>query len=248
MNTAAETGAARKDAFLTWFDQWATPQLGNHFPPTEGIFADVAESYNRLALAPEMSLRQLNGLLDREWKAWDASLQRLLDELTGLRPFLLRLGRLVVLDTSALMEGAFFTGYDWHGLDSSLQAENVRLVVPSLVIEELDDLKRPYRPERQRAQARKVLTALWDLHRAKPAEPAVLPSAADVTIEVLLDGGWHQRMPNNDGEIIDQAVALKELTGQQVILVSGDYTQLYRASPAGLTAVLMPRPAEASSV
>jgi hypothetical protein len=65
-----------------------------------------------------------------------------------------------------------------------------------------------------------------------------------VTIEVLLDGGWHQRMPNNDGEIIDQAVGLKEQTGQEMILASGDYTQLYRAAPAGLTAVLMPRPDE----
>jgi hypothetical protein len=63
-----------------------------------------------------------------------------------------------------------------------------------------------------------------------------------VTIEVLLDGGWHQRMPNNDGEIIDQAVGMKELSGQQVILAGGDYTQLYRAAPSGLVAVLMPRP------
>jgi hypothetical protein len=52
-------------------------------------------------------------------------------------------------------------------------------------------------------------------------------------------------MPNNDGEIIDQAVGLKELTGQPVILAACDYTQLYRAAPAGLTAVLVPRPDEA---
>jgi hypothetical protein len=49
-------------------------------------------------------------------------------------------------------------------------------------------------------------------------------------------------MPNNDGEIIDQAVGLKEQTGQEMILAAGDYTQLYRAAPAGLNAVLMPRP------
>jgi hypothetical protein len=49
-----------------------------------------------------------------------------------------------------------------------------------------------------------------------------------VTIEALLDGGWHQRMPNNDGEIIDQAVGLKELTGRPVILAACDY-----AAPGG---------------
>ena len=68
---------------------------------------------------------------------------------------------------------------------------------------------------------------------------------ADVTIEVLLDGGWHRRMPNTDGEIIDQALSLQELTGQPVILAAGDYTQLYGAAPAGLMTVLMPRPDEA---
>jgi hypothetical protein len=66
-----------------------------------------------------------------------------------------------------------------------------------------------------------------------------------VTIEVLLDGGWHERMPNNDGEIIDQALSVREVTGRPVILAACDYTMLYRAAPAGLTAVLMPRPDEA---
>ena len=142
------------------------------------------------------------------------------------------------------MEGVFFTEFDWHSLDASLAVDAVRLIVPSLVTEDLDELKR--RPgERQRARARRVLTALWDLHRAAPAEPAVLPGRAGVTIEVLLDGGWHQRMPNNDGEIIDQALSVRELTGHPVILAAGDYTQLYRAAPAGLLAVLMPRPDQA---
>jgi len=62
---------------------------------------------------------------------------------------------------------------------------------------------------------------------------------------VLLDGDWHRRRENNDGEIIDQAVAVRELTGRPVILAAGDCTQLYRAAPARLPAVLMPRPDEA---
>jgi PIN domain len=141
------------------------------------------------------------------------------------------------------MEGVFFTEFDWHGLESSLKGGPVRLVVLSVVTEELDELKR--RPgEKQKAQARKVLTTLWSLHRTSPSKRASLPQASDVTIEVMLDGGWHQRMPNNDGEIIDQAVSLRELSGQPVILAAADYTQLYRAAPAGLTAVLMPRPGD----
>jgi PIN domain len=129
-------------------------------------------------------------------------------------------------------------------VDPALKDEAVRLIVLSVVTEEMDELKRRA-AQRQKAQARKILTTLWDLHRAKPSEPAALPQSPDITIEVLLDGGWHQRMPNNDGEIIDQAAGLRDLTGRPVILASGDYTQLYRAAPAGLTAVLMPRPDEA---
>jgi hypothetical protein len=171
-NSAGE----RKDAFLTWCDNWASPQLGNHFPATEELFGEIAESYNRLAMLPPMSERQLNGLLHRECRAWDARLERLEAELTELMRFLARPGRLVVLDTSALMEGVFFTEFDWHTLDLSLRHSAVRLVLPSLVTEELDDLKR-HRDGRQRALARRVLTALWDLHRAAPAAPAALPGS-----------------------------------------------------------------------
>lgn len=242
-NTVTGDGAQRKDAFLRWCDQWATPQLGNHFPASEGIFTEIADFYHRLVTLPDMSDRQLNGLLNREWPAWDARLGRLLADLEDLRTFLRHPGQIVVLDTSALMEGVFFTEFDWHELDPALKDEAVRLIMLSVVTEELDELKRRV-AERQKARARKVLTALWDLHRAKPAEPATLPQSPDVTIEVLLDGGWHQRMPNNDGEIIDQAAGLRNLVGQPVILASGDYTQLYRAAPTGLTAVLMPRPDE----
>jgi rRNA-processing protein FCF1 len=195
-------------------------------------------------MAPEMSERQLNGLLHREWQEWDARLDRLLTGLEALRAFLQRPGRLVVLDTSALMEGVFFTEFDWHKLDASLAGGPVRLIVPSLVTEELDELKR-HRDGRVKAKARRVLTGLWELHRTKPSAPALLPGRAEVTIEVLLDTGWHHRMPNNDGEIIDQALGLRELTGAPVILAAADYTMLYRAAPAGLSAFLMPRPDEA---
>jgi hypothetical protein len=238
------TAGARRDAFLTWCDNWGTPQLGNHFPPTEALFAELSESYHRMVMAPPGPERQLNGLINRECREWDSRLARLATGIEGRIAFLLRSGHLVVLDTSALMEGVFFADYDWHALDGSLREGPIRLILPSLVVEELDDLKR-HRDGRQKAQARKVLSKLWDLHRTNPAEAAALPGSRDVTIEVLLDGDWHQRRPNNDGEIIDQAVAIGELAGRSVILAAGDYTQLYRAAPGGLTAVLMPRPGEA---
>lgn len=237
------SAAQRQDAFLTWCDSWGRPQLGNHFLRTEDIFSELDSSYDRIAFAPQMTERMLNGLLNREFKAWDARLDSLLTDLEALRVFLARPGQLMVLDTSALMEGPLFTRFSWHDLDGIAPGSSIRLIVPAVVLEELDDLKR-HRDGRQKTKARQVLAALWDLHKPKPAEPAPLPEQPDVTIEVLLDDDWHQRRPNNDGEIIDQAVMVGELTAEPTMLVSGDYTQLYRAASAKLQAVLMPRPDE----
>ena len=240
-NTRSGNSAAdRKDSFLRWCDNWATPQLGNHFPDTEEIFTAIEETFRRLALAPPMSEYELNTMLARDWQAWDRRLERVGAELESRRTFLAWPGRIVVLDTSALMEGVLFTRYDWHALDAGLAAGAVRLVVPILVIEELDGLKRT-RDRQQKADAKEVLRAMWILHGTAPTVPAALPQAADVTIEVFLGGDWHKRRDNNDGEIIDQALAIQELTGQLAILATCDYNQGYRAAAPGVTTALVPR-------
>jgi hypothetical protein len=82
---------------------------------------------------------------------------------------------------------------------------------------------------------------MWAVHGTAPTVPAALPQAADVTIEVYLDRDWHKRPDNNDGEIIDQALALQQLTGQQVILATCDYNQGYRAAAPGVATAFMPR-------
>jgi hypothetical protein len=105
----------RKDAFLSWCDHWASPQLGNRFQATDELFAEIAECCHRLVLLPGMPAGQLNGLMQRECRAWDGRLERLEADLAELIRFLGRAGRVVVLDTSALMEGVFFTEFDWHG-------------------------------------------------------------------------------------------------------------------------------------
>ena len=45
--------ANRKNAFLTWCDQWATPQLGNHFPDSEDLFGELADSHYRVMQTPK---------------------------------------------------------------------------------------------------------------------------------------------------------------------------------------------------
>jgi hypothetical protein len=59
--------------------------------------------------------------------------------------------------------------------------------------------------------------------------------------EVLLDGDWHGRRPNNYAEIIGQALALHEQTGKRVLLATCDLQMIYRAAAASLAAVQVPR-------
>jgi predicted ribonuclease YlaK len=159
--------------------------------------------------------------------------------LNGLKTLIQVPGYPVVLDTSVLMEGPYFTEFVWQTIHDQLKGELVRLIVPILVIEELDTLK-AHRDGRKRDRARNTLRDLVALHGGKPTRPAALPKHSDVTIEVCLDDGWHQRMPNNDGEIIEQAANLRGLLGDRVLLAARDAAQVYRASAAGLPAVFIP--------
>jgi PIN domain len=233
-------GEARKDAFLNWCEDQARPNLESLLDPGEEILAELESAYHRLALAPQMTLRRLNGMLNREYTIWDQRLRRAEEELQSQKKLAGRPGHPVVLDTSVLMEGEPFLTFGWHALTPALASGPIRLIVPILVVEELDDLLHDPKGDR-RQKARSATRELWQLHGARPTDPASLPGQADVTIEVLLDGDWHQRRPNNDAEIIDQALQVYELAGKATLLVSCDYRQLYRAAAVGLPAVLMPR-------
>lgn len=251
-NTASGSATPRLVAMIRWIDNWAAPQLGNHFPPTEELFIQLDDTHYRLLGAQNLSELPLNSLLNRESKTWDARLSQVIYELRKASVFIKHPGRIVVPDTSALMEGLPFTEYDWHSLDTSLADGPVRIVVPVLVVEELDGHMHS-RDRHRKATAKEVLRALWALHRETPTEPAQLPQTPDMTIEVFTDGDWHRRRENNDGEIIDQALSVQELTGRPAILATCDYNQAYRAAVPGLKTVLMPRrdeqePPEALSI
>lgn len=174
------------------------------------------------------------------FEEWTWRLDDVIGHLKRLREFAGMPGQIVVPDTSALVEGPIFDTFDWHSLDGVDRRELVRVVVPILVVEELDRLKVSARSKRVRS----VLKKLWDLHGAAPAKPAPLPYAkpGPVTIEVRLDEPWHARQPVEDSEIIGRAAEIAIVTGRPVTLASGDTCQLYRAAAAGLNPALMLKP------
>jgi hypothetical protein len=56
----------------------------------------------------------------------------------------------------------------------------------------------------------------------------------EVTIELLFDPPGHVRLPINDDEIIDRALAVKPLAARTVTLLTYDTGQAMRARAAGL--------------
>jgi hypothetical protein len=180
--------------------------------------------------------------VQRETNVWIARFEEMISGLQALKAFTARPGQIVVPDTSAFIEGMYFDQFSWHSLEGVAQGEPVRLIIPVLVIEELDAKKRD-RNGRVSGRARSVLRQLWELHGGDPTQPAALPGRA-TTAEVFLDDAWHVRRPVNDDEVVERAVTIREITGRSTLLVSGDYKMLYRAAAASLGATLMPRPAD----
>ena len=140
---------------LYWCEHYARPQMRSLFVPTEELPAQLDISYEGIILVPQMALRHLNNLLDREYTAWDDRLAQLIPELEQQDKIASRPGHPVVLDTSVLMEGGRFTEVSWSSADASLATGQIRLIVPILVVEELDDLLDDRRGDRKQ-KAREV--------------------------------------------------------------------------------------------
>lgn len=239
----ARSGSPNRDlrnAYLLWWER-ADEYLG-------GIFKDtdlVDELYrSQLVVRQANESQRSMDLAEREMRVWKDKLQVIVSQLRGLKEFAGAAGRIVVPDTSALIEGAYFTDLDWHAAVAVGSGELVRLVIPILVVEELDDLKRD-RNARVSRRARSVLHKLWDLQIGKPGMRAELPGR-HVTAELFLDEPWHVRRPVNDDETTERAAYLHEITGKTVTLAAADYKMLFRAKAAGLTPALIERPATPS--
>jgi hypothetical protein len=237
---AANSPKDKQDSWLRWWSE-ADGQLRNMFSNGE-MAAGLYVSSERVRNVNMVALP--NGVLNHEIDTWVERFEQMIGELEALKPFIERPGRIVVPDTTVFIEGAYFTELDWQAAVGVDAGDLVRVVVPVLVIEELDEHKRGR--DRVQGRARSVLHRLWELHGADASQAVALPGRRPVTIEVLTDDSWHVRRPVNDNEIIERALAVAEITGRDVTLAAADYSMLYQASAAGLKAAVVDRPEAAA--
>jgi predicted ribonuclease YlaK len=113
----------------------------------------------------------------------------------------------------------------------------VRVVIPMVVIDELDGLKQATSAKVRWRAAYSV--AVIDRVIADPPVPGLLrpgvqlPPRGEVKLQALLDPPGHRRMPINDDEIINRSLACRPLAGTLMVLTY-DTGQSTRARAAGL--------------
>jgi len=146
---------------------------------------------------------------------------------------------MVVPDTNVLLHHPqMLTTIDWRDVIGrpNLVMDYVRVVLPLLVIDELDDAKH----DKVRSRARQTLKAIYTHLGSAPAVRYALqaagPMVGEVTMEILLDDPEHVRLGRTDDELVDRAVALQGLTGLLVDFVTFDTGAALRARAAGLRA------------
>jgi PIN domain len=135
-----------------------------------------------------------------------------------------------------------------------LRDDPVHLLVPILVVDELDRLKES-KDGRTRGRAR-VALAVLDRVLSDPTSIGVLRESdysplqdggiprGEVTVEIVFDPHGHDRLSIADDELVDRAVAVQALAGRVVRFITYDTGQSTRARAAGLEAVKLAPPDE----
>ena len=216
------------DGLLTSPRYWAT--LANPIPVPSTVSAVTEEILYRVRLMTDAATA-----LTEAAQAW--------------RPVDGEYTNLVVVDTNFWIEQeASFDGIDWHeiirgadGPSTPAMQDELRLVVPMVVIDELDSLS-------HRSNLRpKVIGATRWLYKhlgVAPMLPSTLSAATDargvVTAQLVFEPRAHTRLPNNDDEIVETATRLREFLGhppRQVFFLTYDAGAAFRAKHSGV----MPR-------
>lgn len=160
-------------------------------------------------------------------------------------------GALVVADTNVYLHHADpFERIDWAGLLPGLDYTGVHLLVPLVVVDELDRQKQGRSDRRVvrngketvRTRARTTIRTLEELFADPAAVATVSPEPSPVRAELLVDPPGHVRLPSADAEIVDTARATQDLYGSPVTVVARDTGMVFRARAAGLLAVRLTEP------
>ncbi|HEY5834958.1 PIN domain-containing protein [Streptomyces sp.] len=192
-------------------------------------------------LAGTEQQRLVNGLVDQELHERERdlaeaamALQNQIDRWGGQAIF-------VIADTSFYIQHPIkFDHVDYPELLSTVPYDGVHLVLPIVVVDELDRLKEGKQQARWRSSyTLGVLDNILEDSGAgtlRPRDPKTTTGGicGAITTEIVFDPPGHARLPIADDEIIDRALAIQALAGRRVRILTYDTGQATRARAAGL--------------
>lgn len=157
-----------------------------------------------------------------------------------------RVQRLVVADTTVFCQHPSKLEEMDLAAEVECRGEQIELVVPVAVVDELDNLKQS-KDRHLRWRAMYTL-AVFDrvagvsgVGQLRAAEHSPLDTGGsphgETWVDVLFDLPGHVRLPIADDEIVDRALAVQILSGKDVTFVTFDTGQAMRARRAGLARV-----------
>ena len=200
-------------------------------------------SFSTMAATETAVQRVVNDLvsleLDERVKDFDAAIATLKAYQTRWSS----LGDLLVLDTNFYVEHPDeVQDVDLAQLTAATTPGwKAHVLVPLLVVDELDRLKRD---NRARTALKTLNTVFAQVSEAQPMGRlrADAPNLGPVTMEILFDPPEHERLPDNDAEIVDRALAVQILSGRDVTMVTYDTSMAFRARQSGLKDLLLTQP------
>lgn len=142
--------------------------------------------------------------------------------------------RLVVPDSSAFINmPTKLREWDLKAALGESSETSVRLLVPMVVVDELDRLKE-HGNDHVRWRAGHSLGVLTEHVGPQMIGEITHASAATTTIEVLVDRLGHSRLPDEDDEIIAQATGISRIAEGDVTLITSDTGMVLRGRRFGL--------------
>jgi hypothetical protein len=231
------------DAYLDWVDE-THRQLGNCLLPEQVEKLVETPRYwavQQIAYLFKVHAR-LRQLLAREVESRRRVFEGLLTELEGTqRRWQRETGLVVVPDTNVLLHHRQeFQDIAWP--EEMAWRGDVNLVIPLVVVSELDRHKRSSRSD-VRTRARRSLRTLNEL---LPEPDACIELRGPdqhhrkTTLEFLVDPLEHERLIEADSEIIDRALYIAELSGRPVHIATFDTGMRLLAKAHRLPTRLLP--------
>ncbi|KQV75761.1 hypothetical protein ASC61_12505 [Aeromicrobium sp. Root344] len=242
LNKLSALGPGNKYEQLSEYLRWATQaanSLGQVVSPDDVDHLILTQRHWVLCGIDPAANEALHTLVNTELEERRKVLSGAVEDLNmARRRWRMRRGTILVPDTNVLLHHKLpIEQVDWRSIASDSM---VRLVIPILVVNELDKRKWDRAPTRGRA--RQTLRTLEELFADPRGSANLVPgtSTDDTSMHLLLDPPRHTRMPDADRELIDRALALGIEASRKVTLVTFDTSMMLRARADGLATVRPP--------